>query len=226
MGHNRNLFMLHGAAGKGRKLCAVVPHALGHDPSVVCDHPFVDQYKILRMKRCPHHVNIFKGNPCNDEQGCNIQTGKGNAFPCPVLVGRLEPEGIHGFYRFGLPVWDYLGVEFIKPEMFADVKIEVVLIAFIAKQGIGPGQCVHVDEIPEAVDLGLLVGKPPGFKVEVEIIMLHYILLYTVKLFEGTHLFDACKPWVIPPLPDLGRHDVCIYQSVKKFREYEDLHVG
>ncbi len=49
------------------------------------------------------------------------------------MIG-LEAEGVHCLYRFCFPVWDDLRIVFIQPEMLPDIKVEIVLIPFVAKQ--------------------------------------------------------------------------------------------
>ncbi len=49
---------------------------------------------------------------------------------------RLEPERIHRLHRFGFPVRNDVRIEFIQPEMAADVHVEIVLIPFIPEEGV------------------------------------------------------------------------------------------
>ena len=126
----------------------------------------------------------------------------------------LESECIHRFNSLGLPVRNDIRIIFIQSEVFADVEIEIIFIPFITKQGIRPRQGFHIDEIPETTDLGLLIGEAPGIEIEVEIIMLHHVLLHPVHFLQRPLFIDARKPGIIPPFPDLGRHDVCVNQGI------------
>ena len=51
---------------------------------------------------------------------------------------RLEPESVHCLNGLSLPVRYDLGVEFIKPEMLADIEVEIIFIPLITEQCVGP----------------------------------------------------------------------------------------
>ena len=110
--------------------------------------------------------------------------------------------------------------------MTTDINVEIVLVSFITKQGIGLLEDISIYKFPKTVDLGLFVCQPPCLQVEVEVIMLHDVLLHPLDPFDRRHSFDLPEPLVLTPLPDFGRENVCKHQGIEKFRKYKDLHVG
>ncbi len=97
-------------------------------------------------------------------------------------------EGVHSLYRLGLPVGDDVALVLVQTEVRADVDVEVVLVAFIAEQGVRLGKRLGVHVVLEPVDLALLVREAPGVEVEVEGVMVHDVLLESGDAPIGGHL--------------------------------------
>ncbi len=134
-------------------------------------------------------------------------------------------KGAHGLDGLGFPIGDDVAVVFVESEMAADVDVEVVFVAVIAKQGVGVCQNVHIDELFEAVDFGEFVGQPPSLQIEVEFEAVHYELLDALDFLGVAFGVKPPKPRVALHFPNQRRADVGEHQRVEKLGEDEDFHI-
>ncbi len=171
-------------------------------------------------------IDLAQRDAGDYEQGGRIQRGQRDAFSSPGIVVWLVAEGVHGLHRLGLPVGDDVALVLVEAEVRADVDVEVVLVAFVAEQGVGLRQRLRIDVVLEPGDLLLLVGEPPGVEIEVEGVVVHDVLLEAGDAPVGGHGLDPGEPGVFAPFPDAGRHDVGQHQAVHQLGEDEHLHVG
>ena len=92
--------------------------------------------------------------------------------------------------------------------MAADVDIIVVDISLIAEKGVGACYFVRGEEWREAFQLLLLCGETPRLKVEIERVVVHYVLAETLEALLWSHFAYSVEPFKFTPFPDAGREDV------------------
>ncbi len=172
-----------------------------------------------------HKVDVFEGDLGHHKKGCPVQGRQRHTFSRPCAVVGFVLEGVHRLYRLGLPIGDNVPLVFIQTKVGPYVHIEVVLIPFIAEKGIGPCKGFGTDEVTESRQFLLFGGEPPGVQVQVELVMVHDVLLDPQNPSIRLHSFQAAKPGIIPPSPNPWGHDICQDKTVDQFGKDEHFHV-
>ena len=81
-----------------------------------------------------HQEDLLERDPGHNEQSRCIECGKRNTFAGSDCMVLFKAKCIHRFHRLCFPVGNDIRIEFIQPEMPADVDVEIVFISLITKQ--------------------------------------------------------------------------------------------
>ena len=159
--------------GYGR---TVEPHRLGNKSSVVRQYTILNINEVLRVKRGQYHKDIFQRYPAYDKCRSGIKGRQRNTLTGLFCIAVSVNKGVHRLDRLGLPVRDDITVVFIQSEVFADIHIKIVLVALVAEQCVAPGYIFGRNKPFKTLQLFVLTGKPPGLKVKIKLVFIHYEL--------------------------------------------------
>jgi len=97
--------------------------------------------------------------------------------------------------------------------MSSYIDIEIILVAFVSKQGVAFGYHIGGDEFFKSLKLFCLAGKAPGFEVKIKLEFIHYKLPEAHQFFIAVFVLEFFEAIKLSPLPDNRAHNISQNQA-------------